>query len=535
MIRSSGLQVLGQARGRADQDTAIYARARVQRAEITEDYYVQQQISVSPSIGSAAPPLGRIELAIPYDGRDFFTRQARDDVARATVAGLRPDSMVTIGHLLLQDYGRTDLGTGLQLQDSHGSVPVRIPVPAGHEDSADSLAALTADEQTCLVGYDFKPRAPQVIPASLLIDLYDPDSLELPVVDLMALDLSNPRHQALVNTMVKKIRQQVSFQNELVLEISMRLSIPIESNVGHLEPRISRMSIGWPTITSLRALSLRVENVRPHRNDKAPRVRYNPIDKCLEWDNVQMICTGEDAKLREYRSATMYLAIQHLGEVYEIQHPAASADASESQQEDEQGFLEVAADTEIPGYLLSGLTTRLYGATGHLSGDLKPTLTTRIHSTAKLKLDDAFAKRVRSPYQHLFFDEIIPDDMRITDITTALRDRGFESKVIWPPEQERQRDTGSRTKSWLLGARRSEGPDTLDLSIFVEGRHFTTTRETAVVGDKGGVTHRTDRDSGELKVYIRGTLERDSGKVTQEMNALQQALRERYDRVRERS
>lgn len=535
MIRSSGLQVLSQARGRGDPDTAIYARARIQRAEITEDYYVQQQISVSPSTGYAAAPVGRIELAIPYDGRDFFTRQARDDVARATVARPRPGSMVTIGHLLLQDYGRTDLGTGLQLQDSHGSVPIRIPVPGGHEDSADSLVALIADEQTCLIEYDFKPRVPPVVPAGLWIDLYDPDSLELPVVDLMALNLSNPRDQALINTVLNKIRQQVSFQNELVLAISVRLSLPTESNVGHAEPRVSRMSIGWPTITSLRALSLRVENVRPDRNGEAPRVRYNPIEKCLEWDNVRMVPTGDDAKLREYRSATMYLAIQHLGEVYEIQHPGELAGTPESQQADEQGFLEVAADTEIPGYLLSGLTARLYDATGHLSGDVRPSLTTHIHSTAKLKLDDAFAKRVRSPYQHLFFDEIIPDDMRITDITTALRDRGFESKVIWPSEQERQRDTGSRTKSWLLGARRSEGPDNLELSIFVEGRHFTTTRETAVVGDKGGVTHRTDRDSGELKVYIRGTLERDSGKVTQEMNALQQALRERYDRVRERS
>jgi hypothetical protein len=50
----------------------------------------------------------------------------------------------------------------------------------------------------------------------------------------------------------------------------------------------------------------------------------------------------------------------------------------------------------------------------------------------------------------------------------------------------------------------------------------------------GGHTYKSTLDSGELKVYIRGSLERDSRELTREMNALQHSLRERFDRLRAR-
>jgi len=241
-------------------------------------------------------------------------------------------------------------------------------------------------------------------------------------------------------------------------------------------------------------------------------VRYNPEKTCLEWEDVQMFALPRKAgdEHVHYQSSEMLLSVQHPGELYE------------------RDELEVRAEVKIPGYLLSGLDARLYDATGQLAAD-QPERMTRIHADATLMLDDAFAKRDFTPSQQLFFDEIIPDDMRITDIRSSLDEQGF---TVWPPAATPLPGSTSAVVRWFLAAERQEGPDTMKLWIFVEGRHFETVEETVAVG--GGKTNTTRRQSGDLHVFIRGTLARDSKELTHEMNALQQKLRERYGRVRAR-
>ena len=146
-------------------------------------------------------------------------------------------------------------------------------------------------------------------------------------------------------------------------------------------------------------------------------------------------------------------------------------------------------------------------------------------------LDDAFAKRDRSPGHYLFFDEIIPDEMRITDITTALEDRGFAVRKVWPIGDGPYEDD-DEPLIWLHVAHRKVGPDDMILWIRTTGRRFVTERKTVM---PGGVTHRTELPSGELGIVIRGSLPRDSeGQLTREMNVLHGMLRERYGRARQR-
>ena len=273
--------------------------------------------------------------------------------------------------------------------------------------------------------------------------------------------------------------------------------------------RLARLSIGWPTITSLRTLRL-------HVADRLVPVRYDPVKKCLEWERIctfRKLKTQASSDVHIYQTPAMLLDIQHPGELYK------------------QQTLEACAEVEIPGYLLSGLTARLYDATGHPYPDaLQPKLMTRVRATAELTLNDAFAKRDFSPYQQLFFDEIIPDEMRMSDIETALKDRGFD--IVWREKHDPPRELLARTVNWFLVARRQKGPDIMELWIFVEGKNFETERETTVPG--GGVIHKTTLQSGELRIFIRGTLPRNSKELTHEMNTLRRMLQERYDRVRQR-
>jgi hypothetical protein len=507
-------------RGYGDDTDAVYARAMLERAEITERYYVEQEISKNRSIALSGNPRaeqddeppGRIEMSIPFDGNDYFTQQAYKDVARRLAHLERRRRMATIGHLLLRDDEKTSLRTSLSLNDRYGAVPVRIPVT-----QADgSLAPLTADRKACRIRYDYEPEPPGIVPIELEIMLYDPDSLDLPTVDLM-----NGRGKRYVDDVIKRIRQQVSFKSELLLRVVVRLLLPVKKGYPRLEPFVARVSVGWPTVTSLQTLSLHFgEGPTAATPDglKEAQVRYNPVKRRLEWEQVPMAWVKTnpadgDESIRSYLSADMLLSIRHPGELYE------------------QPSLEVHAEAEVPGYLLSGLEARLYDATGRPQ-KLQPTLTTRVSSEVRLVLDDAFARRDFSPFQHLVFDEIIPDDMRIADIITALNDAGFTVSRVRPEHQGHEVDAETGSLNWFLAARRREGPDDMNLWIFVEGRRHRTKRETVVHG--GGVTHRTTLDSGELNVFMRGTLAGDHKELAREMNALQQALRERYDRVRSR-
>jgi hypothetical protein len=118
--------------------------------------------------------------------------------------------------------------------------------------------------------------------------------------------------------------------------------------------------------------------------------------------------------------------------------------------------------------------------------------------------------------------------MRITDIRNSLEERQFK---VWMPQTEPLPGSTEEIAKWFLAAQRLEGPDIMTLWIYVEGRHYETVEETTL---GGGQINTTRRPTGDLQVFIRGTLARDCKELTHEMNALHRTLRERYARVRAR-
>jgi hypothetical protein len=205
-------------------------------------------------------------------------------------------------------------------------------------------------------------------------------------------------------------------------------------------------------------------------------------------------------EIRSFRSQEMELRIPQPGELY--------------QQNSLDGQVRVSVDR-----LLSGMDARLYDATGMLGGHPRVARESLIYTKFRLILGDAFARRTLSPHQQLHFDEVIPAETRIDDIKTALLNLGFS--VVDP------RPDHGPEKRWL-SAERAEGPDTLRFVLYVEGKQHKSRRQRRV---PGGMTYRTDLESGELRIYIYGWLPRSSRPVVQEMNALREALRERFDRL----
>jgi hypothetical protein len=510
--------------------TNIFARALLKRAEIIEEYFVQQEISENSSTRHGERPAGRIELELPYDGHKWFTRDAQNDVALGLAAHPESDGGAVIGHLLLRNYAKTSLRDSLHLSGQHASVPIEVPVRVDPSEG-DQLTHLGADRQTCITRYEFDPGVPDLIPSGLEIQLLDPDSFDLPSLPLRSEDgrtagdvieqvLPTSAGRRYINAILESIRKQASFREGLTLLIVVQLALPVEEgDARDLVPEVSRVTISWPTITFLRTMQLHLILTDKQAGGELEErtVRYNPADRCIEWDKVPMIevpsATGS-SKVRQFRSAPMLLSIRQPASLYA------------------QRDLCARAEIEIPQYLLSGLDARVYDATGYIRQKPPVTLNTKVFSAATLILDDAFARREFSPNQHLVFDEIIPDKARVTDIMTTLRDRGFDVRQAWPEGSQPFYDEKLATSSWLLIAHRQEGPDDMVLWILVEGRDFGTERSTVIPG--GEVSYVTSLPSGELRVFIRGTLERDSNELTREINALQSRLREQFGRVRQR-
>jgi hypothetical protein len=490
-LASFGLMRATSLRSPAGAGEPIRARARLESLRIEECYSYQQDISLNSAITLGAEPKGSITMKLPFDGDKCFSRQAREDVIHSRRAHSDPHAL--IGFLALSGHQKTDLGE-LMDWDPPGSIPITIELPP--QPVPQDPDPLVADASTCVISQVFRPRLAvgQLAPLHIDVTLDDPDTVEFSR-DLFTGEASVARD---------RIMRHVEFKPGLSVRMHVRLHIPRTLADG-AEAEVSEVFIVWPTRTSLSSLALHVDG--QHHD-----FRYNPEWKnsaepegdreCgLEWHNIPMELEGEPlgGEIRTFCSPEMVLSIPKPGEIY--------------WQENLCGRVKVTVNK-----LLSGMESRLFDATGkkYLRAPMKTTSV--VSASFSLTLDDAFARRTRSPYQQLYFGEVIPSRMRIDDIVTALRNRGFD--VHLPVEID--------PASCLLSAERINGPKKLQLMLFVRGQHFRTQRQRTV---PGGLSYRSSVESGELLIYVYGFLQRDSHAVIQEVNALRRALYERFNRL----
>jgi hypothetical protein len=491
----------------------IRARAWLESARIEERYHYSQEISLNADVRDAGEPTGLIKLVLPYDGEKYFTRQAYRDVVGARNGGATPADEAIVGFLALTGFEKTGLEGALGLQANYGSVPVRVglPPPPGPGEADELLV----DGSACVVSQNYRPEGPGIIPIHVDIELDDPDTTESSgiqgrqVVEGIA-DVEARREVGAVVIDGSPERQR-DFEPVLWLRVRVRLHLP-RTEVDRVAAEVSKLFMSWPTHTSLSSLVL-------HAGGQA-QLRYNPEQEhkgCrggLEWSGVPMTVESTDPVAKETHtsqasedeivtlsSGEMTLSISNPGELYK--------------RETLSGRVEVTVNR-----LLSGMDARLYDATGKQCPPWRPELKLKsiVTSEFSLPLYDAFAQRTMSPYQWLYFDEVIPSEMRIDDIVMALRNRGFGVVA---------RD-GANPENCSIVAERVHGPDRLRLDVYIRGERYKARRERSV---PGGMTYRTAVDSGDLRIYVYGSLRAESKPVVREINALRRGLRERFDRL----
>ena len=88
----------------------IFARAKPASVKLSEYYFFEKTLSRNPFIGPSQSPEGKIEIIMPYDGDQYFTRQAYRDVEKQLNTRARLDSHeAQFGHLAFTDQCSPDL------------------------------------------------------------------------------------------------------------------------------------------------------------------------------------------------------------------------------------------------------------------------------------------------------------------------------------------------------------------------------------------------------------------------------------------
>ena len=530
----------------------IFARAVPEKVKVTETYEVDQNISVNPRlVPGRQRPTGKIEITVPYDGKDHVTRQAARDIERAASGSQAAGTQVVIGQLVLADHYQVEsLPSDVRMRGDFGALPIAIP--------RLSDAELTDGRKAAVITHEYKPKYPQIVPASMEISVLDPDSLsEISLAEMLEDSFeerrraghqeealrNNAEFQKILTKAIGEFHQKISFRSMLLLRMEVRLTLPIGSDPGSprtpaKDPEVRKVSIGWPTITSLHTTELLVHAAVVNGQGEVEEedgwrnfpVRYNPVGRRVEWEVLGM-CRAPDEKDGgrprgiEYVSPPMHLLVGHPGELYKTGILS-----------DEHRNLKVTAEVEIPGYLLSGLDPHPFNAFGGKypafaeypgriasAEELRPALKTVITVNGEFTVEDIFKKRHFSPHHNIIFDDIAPDEMRVREIFSVLKNLGFsdvESLL------DRSKSADPYSPEWFLRASRRRGPDQMTLWIYVEGTRRMVERKQ-IMGDEH-VQHTGSRETGQLKLHVLGSLPREHKEITREMNALQKALRDRY-------
>jgi hypothetical protein len=482
----------------------IFARALPSQVLLEERYTYWQRISRNPGSGRTEASTGRLHVRMPYDGHSYFTRQAAADVERQLPAREPPAAAEAfIGHLVLAEHQHTDLADRLGMSERSGSHALTVPV----SDLDIGPTDLTSDRllHSSTVTYEPGRTRPALVPVRLDVELADPDNGDtMTAADVRKVSKTGDgKHLEVVADAIKRY---IAFLPFLRLEIVARITLPAsEAAAPTPPPVVRRVAVELPSTMSLATTSVQLLV----RNQDHP-LQLEPTGHLLAWADVQTHLDEAPSpeSPRSFLSDQMTLHFHQPGELFQQQR------------------IVVEAEVEIPE-LLSGTEARLFDSRGYRSDGTGGPLLVRsiVRTRCTVTSSDLFSQRIVSPYQSFHFDEIVPDALRLADIQAVLVDQRFTIVL----DYDLTRDSSKRLMRRLIIAERADGPDVLRLLVLVEGRRHTTQRESR---HPGGHRYTSKFPSGDIAVFVRGEVPRDARTAVHEINDLQLALRERFQRLR---
>lgn len=472
----------------------IFTRAIPQVIYLEEEYTYELEISGTPQYKQQGKPYGQIKVVIPYDGQKYFNRDAIKDIEyQMPSKQIHEPSKVRAGYVGLTKTSFTDLETRTDLSMHHDVLPIDALI-RDERIKETNTNSLYDDCNAGQISLEYTPGWPETIPLSVKVDIFDEDSIETYLKSLSTDGTGE------LSSVASEIAKQVSFQQSLFFKFDIGLALPNRAAQGfnNKSPKITHMALEWPVATSHRLVRLGIgeQNNWP--------VIYNPENGVIEWANIPFDATGksEGTNLYQYKIPPIHLFIDQPGELY--------------RRKELRGEIQI----EIP-QPFSGLHLSYFDALGKLT---KIPIEQRTNLVSKIivNLEDCFEQKIYSPYQHIQFEGVILDQMRINDIVTLLQDQRFTCRWDNLPTAR------PSIQQYLIIGKRPEGTGELLLGILVEGSRFEATRESEI---PGGQKFISNVETGNTTIYMRGQLRGDNKRLLHTMNEIQILLKERFRHV----
>ncbi|MEW5988031.1 MAG: hypothetical protein AB1791_15470 [Chloroflexota bacterium] len=487
-------------------EATLFARARPQVIRLIETYPYRITAGSHTEVEPTGTPSGRIEVVVPYDGRDCFSQQALSDVKQQVKQARGVTRLkARMGYLGLTSYGRTDLDERYHFSLAHNVIPLDIPIRGWGLWKEDDLRR---DGHVFRCGWDYTPGFPQKTPLELTPLVYDETVLK--EEDYLR---DNRRIVKLTDGEVaNRVSEFPRFERSLLLEFRLRLSLPVRLGSGGKasRPYIDQLALTWPVPSASRHFHLSLDG------QEHPLV-YNAEGQQIEWREVKLTprpgrVAGSD--FVRYEAPVMLLRIKQAGELYLYGGPAQPAEL--------KGFIRV-----IIPRPLSGLQTRFYRATGEGDAAVNVERVSILDCQLSLHLEECFARRPFSPYRRVHFPNVLPETPRLEDIVSWLRRQRFSCDG--PVDVSTNEQIQANRRRYLIQATRSEGAGEMILWIVVEGTVMDTLRERELPGRE---TYATFRPAGDLVIHIRGKVEGNRQRLTDVIEALVAELQARFPHVR---
>jgi hypothetical protein len=479
----------------------LFARANPYNIQINETYHYYANISGNPTLEERGEPEGEITVEIPLDGHKYFTRQAYADVRR-NYQEISGDLFASVGHLAVSEISPEAFWPDTTEPARRQVLNLTVPIP----NEAERLESLIEDRRRVISRHTYRPKWPDVYPrprpVSLVVNLYDERTLH----DRFGKKL-DPNEWI-------SIAQELTFERSLFFDFRVELALPATLKFHGL-PVLKSMRLEWPVATSYHMLQLITER----GNGSEYNLLYVPEKGSVEWQDFAFApglypeneeSDGKGATAKYYHAPTMLLRVLEPGELYRKSKLV--------------GRLEV----EIPNVLLSDLQPAYYNAAGFLNEKTDLTVTTSLVVDLEINLEQRFNRKILSPHQHLQFEGVMLEPVRMIDISTLLKDLGFRVTTFEGEGPYHKVLEEDNRRIYSLEAQRKEGSDDMSIWIVASGTFAPTERETVI---PGGKTFKTTVVSGNMELDLHAELVGNVKKLTQVMNTIHTSLKERFRHV----
>jgi hypothetical protein len=524
---------------------------------ISENYSYHGQITITQRLEESRPPIGKVQLRIPFDGHQYFPRKAFEELKeKLAQRRFRKVAHLTLGHLQFSDYEHSNLDSVINLTRNEGRMPVEIELSTPE---ITNKQAFEGGDYELRMELDYVPEPlafPLVsISAAIVDDLSMEDELEMRRLSNFLDAQRSGSEVTLVpngsgesnNANGEPSRSPDTFEEPLFIDVDLadlalqaeliRKSIMREED-WHKSPLIFRFKISlnlpkrfrnltskelpldlsiildWPVSQSHEDVSL--EQIKEFVADSSSKSPFEPLWHYLDPEKRQIYGVSERPKLKgkwEPSTETMKFSMP---EIWLFLHRPSLL-------YEQRSFLKGNIVVTLDGSL-SGLKLVYTPVSGQKNNQnpVDVNITTRIEVDFNLNLPELFDHRLFLCNQSFELGGVVLNEKVIKTVKEILKDQGFENisdkKLAYDTEMP------VRNVSWVLTADKGLGIEKLRIWVLLDGRIKPAER----VLEARGLSHTTKVEAGDTTIILRGEMRRTGKELSIHLNRFFNRLKELF-------